>query len=128
MIRASALLFCAILVGLSLLQISLVFGAPFGHYAWGGQNEVLPLPFRIGSIVSLGIYTLFAVLILQKAGIIKLIRNQKFVTVGAWVVFGYSCLGILANAASRSHAERNVMTPIVIIMALLSFMVARSKA
>lgn len=109
-------------------QLSLIFGAPLGYYAWGGQHEVLPLPFRIGSIVSLGIYALFGILILQKAGLIKLIQNKKFVAVGAWVIFGYSCLGILANAASRSAAERNVMTPVVLVMALLSFVVARSKA
>lgn len=128
MVRLSALLFCIILAGLGVLQVSLIFGAPFGHYAWGGQNEVLPMSFRIGSLISLGVYALFALTLLQKARLIKVFKNQKLVTGGAWAIFGYSCLGILANAASRSSAERNVMTPLVIIMAALSFIVARNKA
>ena len=128
MVRNCALLFCLILAGLSVFQISLILGAPFGYYAWGGQNEVLPTAFRIGSVATLVIYAVFALFILQKAKVIQVFKRQKLVNVGAWIIFGYSCLGILANAASRSAAERNVMTPLVIVMAILSFIVARSKA
>ncbi len=127
MVRKSALLFCLILAGLSVFQLLLIFGAPLGHYAWGGQNEILPTAFRIGSAVSLCIYAVFALFMLQKAKIIQVFKNQRLASIGVWVIFGYSCIGILANAASRSTAERNVMTPLIIIMTVLSFIVARSK-
>lgn len=127
MARVAAYLFCGILVGLAVFQIALIAGAPFGRFAWGGQNEVLPTAFRIGSVTSLVIYSLFAIVVLHKVKVLSWIKNHRFSNVGAWIIFGYSVLGVLMNAASRSSGERAVMTPLVLIMAILSFIIARSK-
>jgi hypothetical protein len=41
-----------------------------------------------------------------------------------WVLAVYSTLGILANAISRSKAERNVMTPVALLLAIACYVVA----
>ena len=84
---------------------------PLGRFAWGGQNEVLPASLRIGSVVSIALYAVFAVLILQAAGAVSLLPDG-FVAVAIWVLTGYLVLGIAMNAISRSRPERLVMTPV----------------
>lgn len=128
MVKLSAYIFCILLFCLALFQVLLISGMPFGNYAWGGQNEILPIGLRIGSVTSLIIYAFFAAVVLQKANIYSSFRNTKIANVGIWVIFCYSCIGILANAASRSKHERMVMTPIVIIMTITSLIIARNKA
>ncbi len=46
--------------------------------------------------------------------------------VGMWVVFAFFVLSIPLNALSRSKAERYTMTPVVIVLAVLSLLVALS--
>jgi hypothetical protein len=128
MAKFAAYIFCCLLSCLAVFQISLIFGAPWGHYAWGGQHEVLPTAYRIGSVGSIFIYALFTLVVLHKAKILHVIKNKKFSNIGIWVVFGYSVLGVLMNAASRSSGERAVMTPLVLVMAVLSFIIGRSKS
>jgi hypothetical protein len=114
---------CAALAGLAAFQAALVAGAPLGHFAWGGQHRVLPRKLRIGSAVAIAIYALFAVLLLQKAGVIALLPGPV-VQIGLWVQFAYLVLGIGANAISRSRAERLTMTPVCLMLATLVLIVA----
>lgn len=114
---------CAVLAGLAAFQAALIAGAPLGHFAWGGQQRVLPRKLRIGSAVAIVIYALFAVLLLQKAGVIALLPGPV-VEVGLWAQFAYLVLGIGANAISRSRAERLTMTPVCLMLATLVLIVA----
>lgn len=124
MVKVLAYIFCFILICLGIFQILLIIGLPLGHYAWGGQHNVLPIGFRIGSVLSLFIYLFFGLVILQRSKLINFFKNQKIVTFGTWFVVGYSFLGILANFASRSKNERLVMGPLVTIMAIISLVIA----
>jgi hypothetical protein len=94
----------------------LAAGLPLGRFAWGGQNDVLPANLRIGSVVSIALYAVFAVLILQAAGCLTLLP-AGFVAVAIWVLAGYFVLGIVLNAISRSRPERLVMTPVTVLLA-----------
>jgi hypothetical protein len=114
---------CAVLAGLAVFQAALIAGAPIGHFAWGGQARVLPRKLRIGSAVAIAIYALFAVLLLQKAGVIAVFPDAV-VEIGLWVQFAYLVLGIGANAISRSPAERLTMTPVCVVLAALVLIVA----
>ena len=58
------------------------------------------------------LYAVFAVLILQVAGVIAPLPDG-FADVAIWVLTGYFALGIVLNAISRSRPERLVMTPVV---------------
>ncbi|WP_241971264.1 hypothetical protein [Microcella alkaliphila] len=69
----AALAFVALMAALALFQLALIAGAPLGHFAWGGQDRVLPTAKRIGSVVSILLYALFAVVVLQRAGLVELL-------------------------------------------------------
>lgn len=118
-----ALALVAVLVLLAAFQIALVAGAPWGHLAWGGQHRILPDRLRRASALSIAIYVGIAVLVLDRAGVIDLLPDPVSVVLG-WVVFGYFCLGIVLNAISRSRPERYVMTPVTVVLAVLSLLVA----
>ena len=112
---------CGVLV---LFQLALALGAPWGRLAWGGQHDGrLPRRLRIGSLMSIVIYAFLASIILDRGGVIALYPDA-FATVAVWVVVGFLTLGVLMNAVSRSRAERFVMTPVALVLAVLALLVA----
>lgn len=120
---AAAIALTVILAALAVFQLALVFGAPLGHFAWGGQHRVLPTRLRIGSLISVMIYAVIAILALDRAGVIDVLSDTVSM-VGMWIVFAYFVLGIPLNAISRSKPERYTMTPVVAVLAILSLLVA----
>ncbi|TDL44048.1 hypothetical protein [Microbacterium oleivorans] len=118
-----ALALTVVLALLAVFQIALALGAPLGRFAWGGQHRVLPAMLRIGSLVSVLIYALIAVLGWDRVRAIDVVPDVV-AQVGVWVVFAYFVLGILMNAISRSKPERNTMVPVSIVLAALSFLIA----
>jgi hypothetical protein len=117
------LLFVTALVILACFQLALALGAPIGHFAWGGQHRVLPRRLRIGSLVSIAIYAMFALVVLDRAGRIDAFPD-RFSEIATWVIFGYLVLGIGMNAISRSRAERFTMVPVTIVLAGLALIIA----
>lgn len=126
MISILAILSCLILTALAVFQLALIFGAPIGRYAWGGAHMVLPANLRIGSAVSILLYGLIGAVILSKAEVVAVFNNQPIVDVCIWVIAGYFSLGILLNGISRSKPERNLMTPLVLVLAVMSIFIAAS--
>jgi hypothetical protein len=122
-VPAAAIALTVILAALAAFQLALALGAPIGRFAWGGQHRVLPTRLRIGSLVSILIYVVIALLALDRAELIDVVPDPVS-TVGMWVVFGYFVLGIPLNAISRSRPERYTMTPVVAVLAVLSLLVA----
>jgi hypothetical protein len=120
---AAAIALTVILAVLAVFQLALALGAPLGHFAWGGQHRVLPTKLRIGSLVSILIYAVIALLALDRVDLIDVVPDGVS-TVGMWIVFAYFVLGIPLNAVSRSKPERFTMTPIVAVLAVLSLLVA----
>lgn len=118
-----ALVFTIVLALLAVFQLALALGAPIGHFAWGGQHRVLPRRLRIGSIVSIALYALFAIIAWDRVGAIDLFPDM-FSQVAMWVIFAYSALGIVMNAISRSRPERFTMVPVTIVLSVLSFFIA----
>jgi hypothetical protein len=101
-------------------------GAPLGHFAWGGQNRVLPARLRWGSVVSILLYAAFAVVALERAKLIGVIGSDGFIAVLMWVIAGYLLLGVLMNILSRSKPERYTMTPVALVLAGLALVLALS--
>jgi hypothetical protein len=120
----AAILFTALILLLAAFQLALAAGAPLGEYAWGGQRTGrLPARLRAGSAVSIVIYLFFALVVLDRAGLVDALPDG-FSRVAIWVVFGILALGTVANLASRSRRERFVMTPVAALLALLALVVA----
>lgn len=123
MTTAAAIVACLILLALAVFQALLIAGRPLGRYAWGGQHEVLPRKLRIGSAISILLYAVFAIIILESAGIANMLADVV-ADVGIWVLTAYFALGIIMNGISRSKPERNLMTPVCIVLTVLCLIVA----
>ena len=125
MTTVAAIIACLILAALAVFQALLIAGRPLGRFAWGGQHEVLPRKLRIGSAISILLYAVFAIIILERAGIADML-SDAVAQVGIWVLTAYFALGILMNGISRSKPERNLMTPVCIVLAGLCLIIALS--
>lgn len=110
---------------LAVFQLALIGGAPWGRFGWGGQNRVLPARQRAGSAVSVLIYAVIAVIVLDRGGVVDVLP-QPVSEIAIWVVFGFFCLSILPNLASKSRAEKFTMVPVTLVLAVLSLLVALS--
>ena len=124
MTSAAAVLVCIVLGLLAVFQLLLIAGLPLGRFAWGGQDEVLPPNKRIGSVISIVLYALFALIVLERAELTNVIANETLVAVAMWVLTGYFALGIVMNAISRSTPERFTMAPVSAVLAGLCLVVA----
>lgn len=124
MIEIAAIVIVILLISLTVFQLALIFGAPLGRYAWGGAHEVLPTNLRIGSVISILLYALIGAVLVSKAELYTLITNKEIVDVAAWVIAAYFAVGILLNGISRSKRERNLMTPIVIVLTIAATVIA----
>lgn len=120
----AAIVALAVLIIVAILQISLVFGAPLGHFAWGGTHKVLPAKLKIGSAVSIVIYAIMASFIASKSGLWPIISNETVLQTGLWIFAIYLTFGVFLNAISRSKQERNLMTPLALILAICFWVVA----
>lgn len=119
-----ALAFCGILALLAAFQLALALGAPWGRLSWGGGHPgVLPVRLRVGSACSILVYAVFALIALGRSGLVTLLP-EAVSRVGMWIVFGVLVLNVLQNLASRSTAERAVMTPIALLLAALALVLA----
>jgi hypothetical protein len=112
------------LLALAILQALVASGQPFGRLVWGGAHEVLPPKLRIGSVISIVLYALFALVLIDRSGLASVFGGGAFGVVAAWVLFGYFILGIFMNAISRSTLERKVMVPVTVILAVCTLFIA----
>lgn len=119
----AAVIGVAVLCALAVFQLLLVAGAPLGRFAWGGQSDVLPTNLRIGSAISVVLYAAFGLLLLEAAGWTGLLP-QGLADTAIWVLTAYFALGVVMNAASRSRAERLVMTPVALALAAACLVLA----
>jgi hypothetical protein len=105
----------ALLALLSVVQLGAAAGAAWGHLLWGGKHRVLPPRLRIASGGAVVLYAGFAAVLLGRAGALTI--PSGVAAIGAWVLLAYFALGVLANLASRSRAERLTMTPACALLA-----------
>jgi len=79
---------------------------------------------RVGSLISICLYALFAVIILESAGVTSVVAADRISDVSIRVLTCYFLLGTLVNAVSRSKPERVVMTPVALTLSVLCLLVA----
>jgi hypothetical protein len=117
--QTAAVLACALLAGLAVFQLLLIFGAPLGRLAWGGQHRILPSRLRIGSAASVLLYLVFGHAALARTGLAPALGSDAWYPAFTWILTAYFTLGVLMNGISRSKPERLVMTPVALLLALL---------
>lgn len=114
---------CAVLAALAVLQLALIAGAPLGRFAWGGQEHVLPRRRRVGSAVSIVLYAIFVLVILQSVGLITLLP-ALIAQIATWVVAAIFFASFVMNGISRSPSERAVMAPVSLALAAICVFLA----
>lgn len=114
-----------LLAAIVVFQMALVFGAPLGRAAWGGQHEgVLPKRLRIASgVAALLVYPLIIVAILDSAGLMDVDFIPETGAELMWVFSGLFTLGGIVNLVSRSTLER-YWAPVSIAIAICCSVIA----
>lgn len=107
-------------------QLLLALGAPLGRAAWGGAVARLPSRLRVASGVAVVLWSVAALILLGRAGVLDVPLPPVVLDVGAWALVVLSGLGALVNVASSSPWERFGWGPLALALALLSLVVAAS--
>jgi hypothetical protein len=109
----------------TVFQIALASGAPWGEYAYGGtKTGKLPTGFRINSVVAAFVMLGIAGHYLAQLGVFEPILDPAGNSVVNWVLVGFTGLAALANNATRSKKERMVWGIPTILMFLAAMAVA----
>ncbi len=105
-------------------QVALLAGAPWGHLTQGGRRTGrLPTSGRSLAAVSVVVLVAFALVVTARSGV-ALPAWQPTARYLVWVVVAYGALGVLANAATPSAAERRLWLPVTVVMLAASLVVA----
>lgn len=107
----------------SAMHLALAAGAPLGRFTVGGRFPGrLPTLWRGLALVQGAILAAMAGVVLDRGGVIGLGLPGAAI----WIVFGLTCLTLMANAASPSRPERLLWTPVIGLMAVACLGVALS--
>ena len=106
-VELAAYLAVAAFLVLAVFQLALAAGAPWGRAAWGGRNPGrLPTPLRVASGVSVVVYVLASVIVLDRVGRPLVDLPDPVSNSGAWVLVVLLLIGAVMNFASSSPYER----------------------
>jgi hypothetical protein len=119
----------ALLLADAAFQTGLAAGAPWGAAAWGGQHTHLPAGMRAASAVSVLVLAALASAVLRFGGWrVPVAPPAGWLRATVWAVTGFAVLNTLANLASRSATEREIMAPATVVLAVLCGTLARVGA
>ena len=91
----AAWVFCAFVAILTAIQVAAIAGAPLGAYLWGGETPGKLSPkLRRSSVISVLIYLVFVVLVLNRVAVLQLFSGF-WAGFAAWVVFVFITLGLI---------------------------------
>jgi len=125
--RTTAVLAAIGFGAIALFQVALALGAPLGRAAWGGGHAgTLPTGLRIASAITIAIWALAMVLVLERAGFSVVSLPAGVVRWGTWVLVGLLVAGAVMNLASPSAWERFLWGPVSLVLAVLTLAVARA--
>ena len=121
---SSGFLVAATLI-VSLFQIALALGAPWGAYAYGGaRTGKLPVGFRVNSVVAAIVMAAISGHYLAQLGVFTPLLDAAGNSVVNWVLVGFTLLGAIANNITRSKKERAVWAIPTLLMFVAAVIVA----
>jgi hypothetical protein len=123
----SAWLNILVLLLVTAFQIALISGAPWGEYAFGGQNKgVLPRNLRIGSAITSFLYLGISGHYLAQVGVFPKLLSPDLNQVVNWAIVGINTLALIMNTITPSKKERMIWAPIALVVLASSVAVALS--
>ena len=109
----------------SLFQIALIAGAPWGEYAFGGAHKgKLPIYFRIGSAITLALYIGIVGHYLAQAGVLTKFLDAGLNGIVNWALVVLNFFSLLANSLTQSQKEKTLWAPVAFVILLASLLVA----
>jgi len=90
---------------------------------WGGRLRSDKEMYRF-EIFSIIFNAIFLIVILVQAGIIPIEIPKKIITYILWVMAALFCLNTVGNAISKNKIEQGVFTPVTILLAIFSLILA----
>jgi len=136
--RTAAIVAATLLGVVTVFQIGLALGAPWGAAAWGGRHrETLPVRLRVASgVAGVLLYPLmiYAVVVAGGVAVVDWLPDVGDFTVWIfdvgrplmWVLAGFFTLGAVANLASKSKVER-IWSPVSLAIAVCCVVIALSR-
>ncbi len=122
--QAAAGLATVVLGAVTVFQLMLACGAPWGRLAWGGQHERLPRHLRLASLASFVLLIWGAICVLERAELINLVGWTMIVKVTVWMLTALFTLSILGNLLSSSPWEKRIGTPLALLLSGTCLIVA----
>lgn len=115
--RTAAFTSVALLAALGGFQVALAAGLPAAEYAWGGRfSGTLPVFYRWASLAAVPMLAVAAWVILARADIARPGSGARPIRLCAWAFAAFLALNVLGNLMSASAAERQVMTPLSLML------------
>ncbi len=109
----------------ALFQLALVFGAPMGEYAYGGQMPgKLPIPYRVASAVSFLLLLAIAGHYLAQLGLVPKLLSPELNQWANWGLIGFAALAAVMNNITRSVKEKRLWGSTTIAMLIAAIIVA----
>ncbi|MFS0839518.1 hypothetical protein [Paenibacillus sp. 1P03SA] len=124
--RLAGILLLVINAGMLSVHVLILLRILPTHFIWGGRINNKTELIMLESI-SLLMQIVFIALIALKAGYVLPGRFKKAARIGMWVLFGFMLLNTAGNLVSISGAEKLFMTPLTVVLALLSLRLAVEK-
>ena len=90
---------------------------------WGGRLKSDKDMYRF-EIFSIIFNAIFLIVILVQAGVLPIEIPKKIITYALWVMAVLFCLNTVGNAVSKSKIEQRVFTPVTILLAIFSLILA----
>ncbi len=106
-----------------LLHFSILIKIIPYNLVWGGKLNSIQEMYRF-EIFSILINALFVIVILKQMSFLTIDIPKKVITYSLWLMTGLFILNTLGNAISKNKLEKRLFTPITILLAIFSLILA----
>lgn len=126
LVRTSGAVAAGLAGTLSLFQLGLALGAPWGQAAYGGGAAELPTELRISSAVTTGVWPLIGLTVLRRAGHrVWAPLPDRALPAASWIIVALMSVAVVLNAITRSTIERAIWLPVSLLLLVSTLVVAR---
>jgi hypothetical protein len=128
-VRIAAVAAAVLLATISVFQVLLALGAPWGSAAYdggaAGPDGVLPSGLRVASAIAAVILAVAAWVVLVRTDLVRRgLVSPRLLRWATWVIVAFMVLNTLSNLSSSSPVERWVLGGTTVVLVFLCGYVA----
>jgi hypothetical protein len=118
-----AIIACVVVAALASYQVSLLLGAPFARFAWGGEDHYLQPRWRRFAVLAVVLYVVGIVVLLGGVDVLR-VGPPLVWSLGCYVYTAAFFAAFVLTARSRSAIERHLMLPVNVVLSGMFLIVA----